>query len=60
MINAKLTQAKIDTPFTLPADIPQQPYFKGHNTGWSGIKNTEIILNNTFLIGVTPMINLMI
>ena len=55
---AKLTEAKIDTRLLFGGDIRKQPYFKNSNYRVVGdLKNTEIILNNTFWIGVTPMIN---
>ncbi len=55
---AKLTEAKIDTRLLFGGDIRKQPYFKNHEHRVVGdLKNTKIILKNTFWIGVTPMIN---
>ena len=54
---AKLTEAKIATRLLFAGDIRKQPYFENQNYRISGeFPNTEIILNNTFWIGVTPMI----
>jgi len=55
---AKLTDAKIDTRLLFGGDIRKQPYFKNYKYRVVGdLNKTEIILNNTFWIGVTPMIN---
>ena len=55
---AKLTESKIATRLLFAGDIRKQPYFKNKKYRLeSDLKNTEIILNNTFWIGVTPMIN---
>lgn len=55
---AKLTEAKIATRLLFAGDIRKQPYFKNVNYRVVGeLSNTEIILNNTFWIGLTPMIN---
>jgi len=55
---AKLTEAKIDTRLLFAGDIRKQPYFSGHGYRVVGeLTNTEYILNHTFWIGVTPMIN---
>ncbi len=55
---AKLTEKKIATRLLFAGDIRKQPYFKDVNYRVVGdLPNTEIILNNTFWIGVTPMIN---
>jgi CDP-6-deoxy-D-xylo-4-hexulose-3-dehydrase len=55
---AELTKAKIDTRLLFSGDIRKQPYFEGHGYRVVGdLKNTDLILNNTFWIGVTPMIN---
>jgi len=54
----KLTEAKIATRLLFAGDIRKQPYFKQYKYRVSGeLNNTEIVLNNTFWIGVTPMIN---
>jgi len=54
---AKLTEAKIDTRLLFGGDIRKQPYFKNQHYRIVGeLRNTDIILNNTFWIGVTPMI----
>ncbi len=55
---AKLTEAKIATRLLFAGDLRKQPYFKNVNYRVAGdLSNTEIILNDTFWIGVTPMIN---
>ncbi|HMS64703.1 MAG TPA: lipopolysaccharide biosynthesis protein RfbH [Ignavibacteria bacterium] len=55
---AKYTGANIATRLLFAGDIRKQPYFKNQNYRVVGdLKNTEIILNNTFWLGVTPMIN---
>ncbi len=55
---AKLTEANIATRLLFAGDIRKQPYFKNYSYRVSGdLPNTDIILNNTFWIGVTPMIN---
>ncbi len=54
----KLSENNIATRLLFAGDIRKQPYFKNINYRESGeLTNTEIILNNTFWIGVTPMIN---
>ena len=54
----QLTKNKIATRLLFAANIKKQPYFKNHVYREVGeLKNTEIILNQTFWIGVTPMIN---
>lgn len=54
----KLTAAKIGTRLLFAGDLRKQPYFKEINYRTVGeLKNTEIVLNDTFWIGVTPMIN---
>ena len=56
-IIAKLTDANIGTRLLFAGDIRKQPYFKNVNYRCIGnLPNTENILNNTFWIGVTPMI----
>jgi CDP-6-deoxy-D-xylo-4-hexulose-3-dehydrase len=55
---AKYTEANIATRLLFAGDIRKQPYFKNHEYRVVGdLKNTETILNNTFWLGVTPMIN---
>lgn len=54
----QLTKNKIATRLLFAGNIKKQPYFKNHAYREVGdLKNTEIILNQTFWIGVTPMIN---
>ncbi len=54
----KLTSANIATRLLFAGDIRKQPYFKNYNYRVSGeLPNTELVLNHTFWIGVTPMIN---
>lgn len=54
----KLTGAKIGTRLLFAGDLRKQPYFKNLTYRTAGeLPNTELILNNTFWIGVTPMIN---
>lgn len=56
-IIAKLTDVNIGTRLLFAGDIRKQPYFKNVNYRCVGdLPNTENILNNTFWIGVTPMI----
>ena len=56
-IITKLTDANIGTRLLFAGDIRKQPYFKNVNYRCIGdLPNTENILNNTFWIGVTPMI----
>lgn len=53
----KLTQKNIATRLLFGGDIRKQPYFINHQYRTVGdMKNTETILQNTFWIGVTPMI----
>jgi CDP-6-deoxy-D-xylo-4-hexulose-3-dehydrase len=55
---AELTKAKIDTRLLFAGDIRKQPYFKNIDYRCVGeMTNTETIMNHTFWIGVTPMIN---
>jgi CDP-4-dehydro-6-deoxyglucose reductase, E1 len=55
---ARLTEKKIATRLLFAGDIRKQPYFKNYQYKVSGdLPNTDIVLNNTFWIGVTPMIN---
>lgn len=56
-IISKLTDVNIGTRLLFAGDIRKQPYFKNVNFRCVGdLPNTENILNNTFWIGVTPMI----
>jgi len=53
-----LNDKKIATRLLFAGDIRKQPYFKHYSYRSVGdLKNTEVILNDTFWIGVTPMIN---
>jgi CDP-4-dehydro-6-deoxyglucose reductase, E1 len=55
---AQLTKNNIGTRLLFAGDLRKQPYFKNINFREVGsFTNTEIILNNSFWIGVTPMIN---
>lgn len=54
----KLNDKKIATRLLFAGDLRKQPYFKEYNYRVVGeLTNTEIIVNNTFWIGVTPMIS---
>ena len=54
----KLNDKKIATRLLFAGDLRKQPYFKNIRYRKVGsLKNTEVVLNNTFWIGVTPMIN---
>ncbi len=54
----QLTEAKIATRLLFAGDIRKQPYFKTVTYRNSAeTPNTETVVNNTFWIGVTPMIN---
>ena len=56
-IITKLTDVNIGTRLLFAGDIRKQPYFKNVNYRCIGdLPNTEIILSNTFWVGVTPMI----
>jgi len=53
----KLTEKKIGTRLLFAGDLRKQPYFKDYNYRVVGdLVNTEIIVNDTFWIGVTPML----
>jgi CDP-6-deoxy-D-xylo-4-hexulose-3-dehydrase len=53
-----LNSKKIATRLLFAGDIRKQPYFKKYQYRSVGeLKNTEIIMKNTFWVGVTPMIN---
>jgi CDP-4-dehydro-6-deoxyglucose reductase, E1 len=55
---AQLTKNNIGTRLLFAGDLRKQPYFKDISFREVGsFTNTEIILNNSFWIGVTPMIN---
>lgn len=57
-IVAKLNDKKIATRLLFAGDLRKQPYFKGYEYRVVGeLPHTEIIVNDTFWIGVTPMIN---
>jgi len=54
----KLTEAKIGTRLLFAGDLRKQPYFQAIKYRTVGdLANTETILNDTFWIGVTPMIS---
>ncbi len=53
----KLSDAKIDTRLLFAGDIRKQPYFEKVTYRECGdLSNSNIVLYNTFWIGVTPMI----
>jgi CDP-4-dehydro-6-deoxyglucose reductase, E1 len=53
----QLNEKKVATRLLFAGDLRKQPYFKDVNYRVVGeLKNTEIIVNDTFWIGVTPMI----
>lgn len=54
----RLNERKVATRLLFAGDLRKQPYFKDVTYRVVGdLKNTETIVNNTFWIGVTPMIN---
>lgn len=54
----KLNDKKVATRLLFAGDLRKQPYFSDYDYRIVGdLPNTEIILNDTFWIGVTPMIN---
>lgn len=54
----KLNDKKVATRLLFAGDLRKQPYFKDYDYRIVGdLPNTEIIVNDTFWIGVTPMIN---
>ena len=55
---ARLSEKKIATRLLFAGDIRKQPYFKNYPYRVSGeLSNSDIVLHNTFWIGVTPMID---
>ncbi len=55
---ARLSEKKIATRLLFAGDIRKQPYFKKYPYRVSGeLSNSDIVLHNTFWIGVTPMID---
>lgn len=53
----RLNEKKIGTRLLFAGDLRKQPYFKDYYYRVVGeLKNTEIIVNNTFWIGVTPLV----
>jgi CDP-6-deoxy-D-xylo-4-hexulose-3-dehydrase len=53
----QLNEKKVATRLLFAGDLRKQPYFKDVNYRVVGeLKNTEIIVNSTFWVGVTPMI----
>jgi len=54
----QLTTRKIGTRLLFAGDLRKQPYFKSYNYRVVGdLQNTEIIVTDTFWIGVTPMLS---
>ena len=54
----KLDAKKIATRLLFAGDLRKQPYFKDYDYRIVGdLPNTDIIVSDTFWIGVTPMIN---
>jgi CDP-6-deoxy-D-xylo-4-hexulose-3-dehydrase len=54
----RLNEKKIATRLLFAGDLRKQPYFKNVKYRTVGdLTNTETIVNDTFWIGVTPMIN---
>lgn len=54
----KLNEKNIGTRLLFAGDLRKQPYFKNVNYRTVGdLPNTDIIVNDTFWVGVTPMIN---
>ena len=54
----KLDDKKVATRLLFAGDLRKQPYFKDVAYRTVGdLPNTDIIVNDTFWIGVTPMIN---
>jgi len=54
----ELNQYNIATRLLFAGNIIHQPYFKNYNYRVVGeLKNADVVMNQTFWIGVTPMIN---
>lgn len=54
----KLNDMKIGTRLLFAGDIRKQPYFKDINYSCANeMKNTEFVMNNTFWIGVAPLLS---
>ena len=54
----KLNEMKIGTRLLFAGDIRKQPFFKNIDyRSVSELKNTEFIMNNTFWIGVAPLLD---
>lgn len=54
----KLNEKKVATRLLFAGDLRKQPYFKDYDYRIVGdLPNTDIIVQDTFWIGVTPMIN---
>jgi CDP-6-deoxy-D-xylo-4-hexulose-3-dehydrase len=54
----KLDAKKIATRLLFAGDLRKQPYFKDYDYRIVGdLPNTDIIVSDTFWIGVTPMLN---
>lgn len=57
-LTTKLNEKKINTRLLFAGDIRKQPYFIDYEYRVVGdLPNTEVVMNDTFWIGVTPMIN---
>lgn len=53
-----LEQNKIGTRLLFAGNLTKQPYMKGQNYRVSGVlKNTDIVMENTFWIGLQPTLN---
>lgn len=54
----RLTEMKINTRLLFAGDIRKQPYFSNYQYRSIGdLPNTKIVLNNTFWVGVAPLLN---
>lgn len=54
-----LNNNKVGTRFVFGGNLTKQPYFKNHNVKYrvvGDLKNTDIVMNNSFWIGVQPNI----